>query len=370
MHKLGISIYPEHSTKEKDETYLKLASKYGFSRVFTCLLSVELPREEIIDEYTSLFKLAHSLGYEISIDTNPRVIEYLGANPQNLKVFKDMGVDIIRLDGSYGAYLDMVMTNNPYGLMMEFNGSIDNPIEYMIAHGANPKQMASCSNFYPQRYTGLGYETLKEHSLKYQKAGLRTAAFITSQNKDTYGPWPVADGLCTVEDHRDLPVSIQARHLLASKVIDDILIANAYASEEELKELSEIDTSKITLGIELDESISENEKNIISGYLHSSRPDHSDYILRSSMPRLDYRNKNIKSRTVEKTMFERGDVLIVNDQLAHYRGELQVVLKPIKNRGTHNLVGRLNQSEQLILNELEIHYDHLFGFIISKGEKL
>ena len=37
---LGISIYPEHSTVEKDKAYLKLASEYGFTRVFTCLLSV------------------------------------------------------------------------------------------------------------------------------------------------------------------------------------------------------------------------------------------------------------------------------------------------------------------------------------------
>ena len=30
MRRLGISIYPEHSTVEKDKEYLTLASKYGF----------------------------------------------------------------------------------------------------------------------------------------------------------------------------------------------------------------------------------------------------------------------------------------------------------------------------------------------------
>ena len=29
MRRLGISIYPEHSTVEKDKEYLTLASKYG-----------------------------------------------------------------------------------------------------------------------------------------------------------------------------------------------------------------------------------------------------------------------------------------------------------------------------------------------------
>lgn len=368
MNKLGISIYPEHSTIERDKAYLELASSFGFERLFTCLLSVDAPRDEIIQEFTELFGYAHTLGFEISVDTNPKVIEHLKATPDDLSIFKEMGVDIIRLDGSYGAFLDMVMTNNPHGLIMEFNGSIDNPIEYMIQHGANPKQMASCSNFYPQRYTGLGYETFKKHCIKYQQAQLRTAAFITSQSKNTFGPWPVFDGLCTIEDHRDLPITVQARHLLASKVIDDILIANSYATKEELQALSSIDKSKITLAIDLVDSVTNEELKIIYNYLHTSRPDHSDYILRSSMPRLDYQHKSIEPRLVKKEMFQRGDILIVNNNLSHYRGELQIVLKPIKNFGTHNLVGTLNTNELLILNELEIHFDHLFGFILNEGE--
>ena len=29
MHRLGISVYPEHSTQEKDFAYMELAAKYG-----------------------------------------------------------------------------------------------------------------------------------------------------------------------------------------------------------------------------------------------------------------------------------------------------------------------------------------------------
>ena len=41
MHRLGISLYPEHSTPEADDAYMALASKYGFSRIFTLLISVD-----------------------------------------------------------------------------------------------------------------------------------------------------------------------------------------------------------------------------------------------------------------------------------------------------------------------------------------
>ena len=39
MHRLGISVYPEKSTQKEVYDYLELAAKYGFSRIFTCLLS-------------------------------------------------------------------------------------------------------------------------------------------------------------------------------------------------------------------------------------------------------------------------------------------------------------------------------------------
>ena len=50
--KLGISLYPEHSTKEKDMAYISAAARHGFSRIFTCLLSVNLKRLSITQKIT------------------------------------------------------------------------------------------------------------------------------------------------------------------------------------------------------------------------------------------------------------------------------------------------------------------------------
>ncbi|MCI9305336.1 MAG: DUF871 domain-containing protein, partial [Lachnospiraceae bacterium] len=46
MKRLGISVYPERASKEACYAYMRLAGKYGFQRVFTCLLSVEESREK------------------------------------------------------------------------------------------------------------------------------------------------------------------------------------------------------------------------------------------------------------------------------------------------------------------------------------
>ena len=52
---------------------------------------------------------------------------------------------------------------------------------------------------------------------------------------------------------------------------------------------------------------------------------------------------------------------VINDNLAHYRGELQIILKPIKNVNDRNVVGHLNENEMKLVNMIQ--YEHIFGFI-------
>lgn len=353
MRRLGISIYPEHSTKEKDFAYMELAASLGFTRIFTCLLSVNKPKDEMMNEFKEYMDKAHELGFVVAVDTNPEVFKHLEASATNLKPFKDMNVDIVRLDMSFGCSLDTKTTQNPYGLMIEFNGSgtTDN-VRAMLNIGARKDQMLICHNFYPQKYTGLGFKPFMERSKQWHDLGFTTAAFVSSHNDFTYGPWEVYDGLPTMEMHRDLPIDVQARHLFATGYIDDVIIGNCYATKEELIALSNIDKDVISMKVELDNA-SKEEENILFNFDHSWRLDYNEYMVRSSMPRLSYRNTNIEPKKVDKEYFEKGDVCIINDNLKHYRGELQIVLSPIPNDGCRNLVGKIKQEELCILDEVK-----------------
>ena len=73
MKRLGLSIYPEKSTLEEIKSYLKEASELGFSRVFSCLLSVNKSTEEIKKEFTDINRYAHELNYDVIVDVSPRV---------------------------------------------------------------------------------------------------------------------------------------------------------------------------------------------------------------------------------------------------------------------------------------------------------
>lgn len=364
MHRMGISVYPEHSTEQKDYDYMKLASKYGFSRIFTCLLSVDESKEIIMHKFTKFMEQAHEMGFIVGVDTNPTVFSHLGATPFDLKPFHDMKVDIIRLDGHFSDMEDIAITHNPYEIPIEFNASSNTALDLMIERGANTQNMIVCHNFYPQKYTGLGWNKFMEFTNKYKALGLPVSAFVSSSNKNTFGPWPVYEGLPTCEMHRGLPIDLQVRHLLATSKIDDVLIGNAFAAEDELKAISEVDKTKITFKIDLADDITDEEKNIIYNYPHFGRGDASDYIVRSSVPREDYKNKTIPYCKYDEKFFHRGDIVIVNDNLGHYRGELEIVTRDMPNDGQRNFAARIKEQELILLDLLKPEY--LFGFIKTK----
>lgn len=356
MRRLGISVYPEHENIEETYAYLKLAGSLGFNRVFTCLLSVKESKEEIIDTFSAFCNKAHESGLTVSVDTNPEVFKKLGATPFDLSVFKQIGVDIIRLDGHFGEMEDIEITKNKENIMIEYNSSCTMSLDLMLKMGANKANMCICSNFYPQRYTGMGLERFKELQEFYKPLGLNSAAFVTSNAKNTHGPWPVYDGLPTLEIHRDLSIDEQLRHLVALGYNDDFFVGNAFADREELEAMSKVNLNKITMKVDTVDDLSPIEKEIITSYCHANRDDCNEFLVRSSLPRVIYKGKEIKPRENKTDYFHKGDVLIVNDNLEHYRGELLIVTKDIKALDHYNLVGHLNEAEQLILDCIKPRY--------------
>jgi hypothetical protein len=181
--------------------------------------------------------------------------------------------------------------------------------------------------------------------------GLVVAAFVSSQTENSFGPWPVNEGLCTLEEHRELPMDVQARHLFATGLVDDVLVANCYASDEELIELSKINPAKLTFKVELNEEVSEVEKEIIFNFPHYVRGDMSEYMARSTMCRITYKDADIKPHNTRD--LTRGDIIIVNNEYGRYKGELHIVTKDMPNDGRKNIVGRIPENEMMLLDYIE-----------------
>ena len=352
MKRLGISVYSAQTTLDENMKYIKLASQYGFSRIFTCLISLaEKNIDTVVGEFKEMTEYAKNCGMVVIADVAPEIFEKFGVSYKDLSFFRDLGLEGIRLDTGFSGLEESVMTFNEYGIKIELNCS--NGTKYLnniLSYKPNVDNILGCHNFYPRLYTGLSYEHFIKCSKEFKEKGIRTAAFINSEQGE-FGPWEVAEGLCTLEMHRNISSETQAKHLFATNLIDDVIIANAFASEDELKRLSEINKQKIEFNVKLVEGISCIERKIIFEEPHFNRGDISEYVIRSTQSRVKYKGHDFKAYNTPD--IKKGDVLIDSSLYPRYAGELQIALKDMKNTGKTNVVGRITEEEIMLLDYIE-----------------
>lgn len=353
MRKLGISIYPDKSSIEEMKNYIVKAADAGFSRIFSCLLSVDKPREVIKDEFIEINQFAKEHGFEIIVDVSPKVFADLGISYDDLSFFHEIGADGLRLDAGFGGSHESLMTFNPYDLKIEINMSQDiHYIDTILDYQPNQYNLIACHNFYPHPYSGLTEELFDSATKRFKKYGLRTAAFVSSQADGAYGPWPVDDGLVTLEKHRHLPLHVQIKDYIAMNEIDDIIISNFYPSDEELAEIKNINLTKLNLKVELVDSIPEIERKIVLEEPHFNRGDVSAYFKRSTMSRVKYKGHDFKIFNAPE-MIRRGDLIIESSDFGHYAGELQIATQDMKNTGKSNVVGRIAEDEVFLIDNIK-----------------
>lgn len=379
MSGFGVTVYPDLRPMDEIDQYLKRAASYGCTKVFTSMFSMKGDGEALRRCFAPFIAETHRYGMQVSLDINPECIARMGASAENLEPFHAIGADILRLDISCGLENDLKLLANPYGICFEFNASLpgcDAYLQKLLDRGADPGRIRMCFNFYPQRYTAMKWQKFLEAARALKALGVPVCAFISSHAPHTHGVWAAVDGLPTVEFMRDYPLDLQARLLLATDLVDTVAIGNAYAAEEELAALcpclqtvEDDPNSKLNqilkamgaggkhsaapqrrLRLTLEPDLAPIEREILFDFFpHTDVGDSSEWIWRSRMPRFVYRDAPIPQRPCAKPMFEVGDVVMVNDTYHHYAGEVQIVLRPIRNDGQRNLLGHLNEQEQAML---------------------
>lgn len=385
MLSLGVSLYPEQETKQEIEEYLSLAKKYGFSKIFTSMFSVEGSVEEVLTYFKDLCDIAHRYDMEVYGDCNARFFMQVGASADDLSFFKKMGLDVLRLDLMFNDERDVKIVNNKEGLGVQLNASLVDSVKKIIELGGDKERIIGSYNFYPLRNTGADDEDIIATNKFFKEKGMKTQIFITSTRNGTHGPWPISDGLPTIEKDRDLPIGLQVRHNLALGS-DELIIGNAFASEDELKEVSDTmkqiyvygedrpfyfpgirdqipigDIERVPLRIKLAEGVSDIEKELLFKFTKHNVSEYIHTIIRSRWGRFDFRPIPIEARKCDKEYFENGDVLIINDNVGRYKGEVHIARKKIRNDGTMNYAGRIREEEMFLLDLLK--YNMNFGFI-------
>ncbi|MGL4677587.1 MAG: DUF871 domain-containing protein [Brevinema sp.] len=345
--RLGISIYPNHSEKHKDLAYIDLAASLGYKRVFTCLLSVGDNPEAVKKHFAEIIQHARSKNMDVLFDVSPSVFEAFHLSYDDLSFFKELGATGIRLDGGFDGHRESQLSHNDDDLKIELNMSMSyNFLEHLMPYAPNKNNLLGCHNFYPQRYTGLDHDFFIETSENFKKYNLRTAAFVSCK-EGKLGPWNVNDGLCTIEQHRDLTITSQAKALWATDLIDDVIIGNAYASQEELESLIALDPFNLEIDIEVQTPISEIEREILFSHKHTRRGDINSYTIRGTDVRRKYQIADIPVRGYDTQAY--GDVFIGNNEFGKYKGEVHVILNEMPNDPRKSRIGRVRKDDLILL---------------------
>lgn len=354
MKRLGISIYPDGSNTDRIITYIDQASALGFTRIFTCLISVGDDVEKAVSDFTRIATHAKEKGMDVIADVSPDVFKALDMTIEDLGRFSRMGLSGIRLDLGFSGAEEAMMSFNPYGLKIELNASNGTRyIDNILSYEANKGNLLGCHNFYPHPYTGLSRIHFLKCSKQFKDLGIRTAAFVNSHAAD-HGPWPVNEGLCTLEEHRGLPITTQAKDLWNTGLIDDVIIGNAFASEAELKALADLNPDILTLDVDVIETLDSVEEAILFDTLHFNRGDVSDYVVRSTQSRVTYKGHHFKPRHADVAgSIEKGDVLVESSLYERYAGELHLARLPMVNSGKTNILARVVPHERFLVDLIQ-----------------
>lgn len=354
--KLGISIYPENQDMNIMKEYVKVAHELGYTRIFTSMLQVtKYNKDESISAFKEILDYCSLFNYEIVLDVAPYVFKELEIELPDISLFKELGVHTIRLDERIGNGIEAEILKNNENIEIELNVSTSTQdVDDVISEWGGIERIKSSHNFYPQKYTGISKEHLINQSLHCKDKGLRVQGFINSLSPDAInGPWNVNEGLCTLEDHRDLDPLTQAQDLLMLGCIDDISFGNSPASKEELERVAMVLDGKLILEIETVMNITDNEREVVFNYNnHFRRPDINDYSIRSTMGRVDCSNLNLPPRVLIKEQ-EIGEVYILNDNFDRYKCEVQVITKKMPYDNRKNLIGKLHDRDLILIKNVK-----------------
>ena len=204
------------------------------------------------------------------------------------------------------------------------------------------------SQYYPHRSTGVSLAYFMRGTEHWAKRGMRLQAFVSSNAPEAFGPWPVTEGLPTLEMHRDLPIEVQLKHFVMMGCVSDVLIGNCFATDDELAAMERANSDRVRFTTRLVDGLPEDMARRLGMNLSVRGDCTSGYMIRTLESRMD----PVPVEPFNTVDIERGDVIIDNRLYGQYADEVQIALAPMKNSGKTNVVGHIDDCEHVLLDYL------------------
>ena len=350
----GISVYSNEGIPVEVLGYLKEANKLGFNTVFTSVHIPELKMKEQLMHFFSLCEQVKAAKMELMVDISGEVLAAIIKNKEYIEGFVNHPV-MMRFDCRYEReqILQAAELLKVSALVLNASSLQEDKI-VEIVKGIRERlpdiQLLACHNFYPRVETGLTMEFLGKQGKIFEQFGIPVLSFLPSK---AYPRGPIYQGLVTVESHRQLSFEESALMLRHSTNCGGLIIADAYAEEEMLIKLLDVcNNEALKIRLEVVDSLSEGEKEILFLGEHQMRYDSGSMVLRVETSRsMASIGKKIEPKGQRnRSMF---DVTIDNEKYGRYSGELQIVLDDLPADARVNVVGYIAAGDQYKLEYIK-----------------
>ena len=331
----GISIYlgMENTLEQNKELMLK-ARAYGFTKAFLSLHIPEAKENVIQAELGDVTALANKIHMDLLADITATT-----------KVAG--GISQVRLDDGFTPQMvvDYLKEHPDHKVVLNASTVTAAFMDELKQLQVPADRLEALHNFYPRPHTGLGEEFFLKQNTMLRSHGLKVGAFVPSQ---TGKRGPVFEGLPTLEADRQGNTDLGARHLAALN-LDAIFIGDNNPSEEELQALGEVKPGQVDLTLETKGAVPYLEE--LVGRTLKVRPDEARDVIRALETRRMAKNWDIAPHNAIARQV--GAVTLDNNLAGRYKGELEIIKKPLEASKRVNVIGQIPQEELFLLSYLK-----------------
>ena len=371
--RLGVGVYPDYTGMDEIKAYLISAKKLGFGYVFTSLLLGDLgyagSNRDSFEAFRELGKFCAWNELHLCADVDERTFARLKATPSDLSVFKELGLNTLRVDGGFSPKELIMMSSNTLGLDLAINASaafmagpdsVNLLLELLnatTAHG-NLENLAACHNFFPLPETGLDMEFANKLNAVFHERGVRVGGFVASQ---TAPPMIYTEGcgLPSIEAQRYLPPHLSAAELFAAGFAG-VIIGDYPASTEEMRRVVRSAESPLDIPVVFDSGVDRGAIEKLLATPLRARLDQPESIIRAA-----------NSRGIAVKPYRTGHrpaytVTLCNERAGRYMGEVQISLRDLCPSHNHNVIGFIHPDARRLATYLK---GGAFEFVLSEYGK-
>ncbi len=343
----GISVYPGlDNTTEENIALIRRAASLGITRLFTSLHIPEHDNTAFLNDLHVILDAAKDSRLDLIADVTPESADMLGLSPCTPEAFYEFGIHTLRLDDGFDASEIASFTRNETGAQIQLNASTvsEEFLTELSKNDADFSRVEALHNFYPRTGTGLSVRALMEKTTLLHNFGIRTGAFIATQ--DGRKRSPLHDGLPTLELHRNFTVDLAARHLIALG-LDDVFLSDSLPTNEELASLANTTPRQVTLRAV--PTIKNDAVRRLLDQSFTARPDEAREAVRAVESRARTKELSIPLLPENTVSHPFGAITLDNSDYPRYAGELQIIKRDQPADPRTNVIAQVRAEELFLI---------------------